>query len=283
MGGAYVAIGDDVSCCAWNPAGLIHLQGRELAFNHIAWPADITYSHACYGVPIDMLDGAVALQFGSLTTDLVETTEYHPYGTGRTFSFNDWLIGLTIAKRFTDRFSGGFSIKYVREELGVEVGGPATNAMVLDAGTYYEIGPRRMRLAVALLNFGPDFTPDGGFVKNGGAAATEALYQGFAPATEFKFGIAFVPAETPWMTSLVDVEMAHPADNVETFRLGGEATLLKTLAVRAGYDASADEMKTSLGAGALVNVFSREARFDYAATLTDHLSTVHRFSITLEL
>jgi hypothetical protein len=85
------------------------------------------------------------------------------------------------------------------------------------------------------------------------------------------------------MTSLVDIEMAHPADNVETFRIGGEATLANTLAVRAGHDAGADEMKTSVGIGALVRIYSREARFDYAATLTDYLGTVHRFSITLEI
>jgi hypothetical protein len=283
LGGAYVAICDDVTACAWNPAGLVHLRGPELAFNHVAWPADIAYSQACYGMPIALLDGAVALQFGSLTTDLLETTEYHPYGTGRQFSFSDWLVGVTVAKRFTDRFSGGFSVKYVREELGVEVGGPTTDAMVLDAGTYYEIGPRRMRLAVALMNFGPDMTPDGGFIKNAGTVATEALYQGFAPATEFKFGIAFVPAETPWVTTLIDIEMAHPADNVETFRVGGEAVIANALSVRAGHDASADEMKTSLGVGALLRLFERETRFDYAATLTDHLGTVHRFSLTLEI
>jgi hypothetical protein len=283
MAGAYVAICDDITACAWNPAGLVHLAGSEVAFNYTDWPADISYSHVCYGLPVTVLDGAVAIQFGSLSTDLIETTEYHPYGTGREFTFADWLVGLTVAKRFTDKFSGGFAVKYVREELGVEVGGPSTDALVLDAGTYYEIGPKNMRLAVALMNFGPDMEPDGVFTKKIGVTTGESLYQGFAPATEFKFGIAIEPVTTPYFESVVDIEMLHPADNAETFRFGAEAVIMQVFALRIGYDEGSDEMKTNLGAGAVARVFSRQARFDYAASLTDHLGTVHRLSITLGL
>jgi hypothetical protein len=282
MAGAFVAICDDVTACAWNPAGLIHIGSAELALNHAAWPADIAYNHACYGMPIRRLDGVVAVQFGSLSTDLIETTEYHPYGTGRDFTFTDWLFGVSVAKRFTDRFSGGFAVKYVREELGVEVGGPTTDGIILDAGTYYEIGPKNMRLAVALVNFGPDWGPDGSFTKTVGATTSETLYQGFAPATEFRFGIALEPMSTPWLDSVIDIEMAHPADNRETFRIGGEAVILKVLAVRAGRDLNADEMKNSLGAGATATIGTRQARFDYAATLTEHLGTVHRLSIMVK-
>jgi hypothetical protein len=283
MGGAFVAVCNDVTSCAWNPAGLVHVESYQAALNHVSWPADISYNHACVGVPVRAIDGTVAVQFGALSTDIMETTEYHPYGTGREFTFSDWLVGLSVAKRFTDRFSGGIAIKYVREELGVEIGGPKTDAMVVDAGTYYEIGPRNMRLAVALMNFGPDMAPGGTYYRATGTAAGETDYEGYAPATEFKFGIAFEPWTEPWLSSIVDVEMLHPADNKETFRFGGEALLLETLALRAGYDSGADEMKTSLGLGARVNIASRLAQFDYAATLTEHLGTVHRFSLTMGL
>ena len=283
MGGAYVAVCDEITACAWNPAGLVHVTGSELAFNYISWPADITYSHACYGVPVETLDGTVAIQFGSLSTDLMETTEYHPYGTGREFSFTDWLVGVSVAKSFTDRFSGGFGVKYVREEMGVEVGGPVTNAVVMDAGTYYRIGPKNMRLAVALTNFGSDMTPSGSFQKRTSAGLTKADYEGFAPATEFRFGIALEPVERDWLKTLVDIELSHPADNEETFRLGGEVIFLDVLAVRAGHDVNADELKTSLGVGATADVLSVGAGFDYAATFSDYLGTVHRFSLTLRL
>jgi hypothetical protein len=283
MAGAYVAVCNDITACAWNPAGLIHVTGSEIALNYISWPADITYSHACYGLPVKALDGTVAFQFGSLSTDLMETTEYHPYGTGREFSFTDWLIGLSVAKRFTDRFSGGFGVKYVREELGVEVGGPVTDAIVMDAGTYYSIGPRNMRLAVALTNFGSDMAPKGSFEKRTSYGLTDADYAGFAPATEFRFGIALEPVTREWLNTLVDIELSHPADNEETFRIGGEAVVIGVLAVRAGHDMNASELKTSLGVGAETDVHSVGASFDYAATFSNYLGTVHRFSLTLRL
>ena len=281
MGGAFVAISDDVTACAWNPAGLVRMGGSQVALNHIALPADIGYSHACYGVPVGWLDGAVAIQFGSLSADLMETQEYYPYGTGREFTFSDWLVGISVAKRFTDKFSGGIAVKYVREELGVEVGGPTTNALVLDAGTQYEIGPRNMHLAVALMNFGADFTPGGTYTARTTTGTAEADYEGYAPATEFRFGVALSPVTTPWLRSVVDVEMCHPADNTETFRLGGEAVILETLAVRAGHDFNADELKTSFGLGVCARVLGRRASFDYAATLSEYLGTVHRFSFSL--
>jgi hypothetical protein len=281
MGGAYVAVCDDITACAWNPAGLTHVTRNELALNYISWPADITYSHACYGMPVKILDGTVAVQFGALSTDLMETTEYHPYGTGREFSFTDWLVGLSVGKRFTDKFSGGFGVKYVREELGVEVGGPVTNAMVMDAGTYYSIGPRNMRLAVALTNFGADLAPSGTYEQRTVSGMAVTAYEGFAPATEFRFGISFEPATREWLKTLVDIELSHPSDNEETFRLGGEAVLMNVLAVRAGHDMNADELKTSLGLGVETDIFSAGASLDYAATLSDYLGTVHRFSLTL--
>ena len=280
MSGAYVAISDDIMACAWNPAGLVHLERGELAVNHIAWAADIGYSHLCYGMPVQSLDGAVAVQFGSLSADLVETQEYFPYGTGREFTFSDWLFGVSLAKRFTDRFSGGIAAKYVREDLGVEVGGPSTNALVLDAGTQYEIGPKNMHLAVALMNFGTDMTPDGTYRQSTG---TTAKFEGYAPSTEFKFGVAFSPLTRAWLRTIMDGEMVHPADNTETFRVGGEAVILNTLAVRAGHDFRADELKTSFGVGLECKILGRKTQLDYGATFSDYLGTVHRFSLVLDI
>jgi hypothetical protein len=283
MAGAYVAICDDVTSVAWNPAGLVLIDGTEIAFAYASWPADIGYSHLSFGMLSDMLDGAIGLQIGMLSTELMETREYYPYGTGRSFSFSDWLVGLTVAKRFTDRFSGGAAVKYIREELGVEIGGPTTNAVVLDAGTYYRIGPWNMRLAVALMNFGTQLTPEGTYEKQNGSEATESGYEGFSPAMEFKFGISMMPVDSPGLKTLFDVELVHPADNAETVRMGFEAKISNILAVRGGYDWNANEMKTSFGAGVMTDINRREAGIDYAATFSEYLGTVHRLTLILKL
>ena len=283
MGGAFTAVCDDVTSVAWNPAGLVLIDKSEIAFSYASWPADIGYSHLSFGTTSRLIDGAIGLQLGVLSTEMMETQEYYPYGTGRNFSFSDWLIGVTVAKRFTDRFSGGVAVKYVREELGVEVGGPTSSAIVLDAGTYYRIGPWNMRLAVALLNFGTQLTPDGTYERENGDETTESGYAGFSPAMEFKFGISMMPFDEPGFRTLFDIELVHPADNAETVRTGLEATISNVLALRAGYDWNANELKTSFGAGLLFEISSHEAGFDYAATLSEYLGTVHRLTLVFKL
>lgn len=282
MGGAFVAVCDDVTSVAWNPAGLVLLEHSEIAFAYASWPADIGYSHLSFGMISRAIDGAIGLQVGVLSTELMETQEYYPYGTGRSFTFSDWLVGLTVAKRFTDRFSGGCAVKYIREELGVEVGGPTTSAVVLDAGTYYRIGPWNMRLAVALMNFGTQLTPDGTYEKQNGDKITESGYEGFSPAMEFKFGFSMMPYDEPGFKTLFDIELVHPADNAETVRTGLEATIAEVLALRAGYDWNASEMKTSFGAGFMTAVSKREAGIDYAATLSEYIGTAHRLTLILK-
>lgn len=282
MGGAFVAVCDDVTAVAWNPAGLVLLERSEIAFAYTSWPADIGYSHLSFGMISGAIDGAIGLQLGVLSTELMETQEYYPYGTGRSFTFSDWLVGLTVAKRFTDRFSGGCAVKYIREELGVEVGGPATSAIVLDAGTYYRIGPWNMRLAVALMNFGTQLTPDGTYEVQNGGEITESGYEGFSPAMEFKFGISMMPYDEPGFRTLFDIELVHPADNAETVRTGLEATISEVLALRAGYDWNANEMKTSFGAGFMTTISRRQAGIDYAATLSEYMGTAHRLTLILK-
>jgi hypothetical protein len=272
-----------VTCVAWNPAGLVLIDKTEVAFSYASWPADIGYSHLSIGTTSRLIDGAIGLQIGVLSTEMMETQEYYPYGTGRTFSFSDWLIGLTLAKRFTDRFSGGVAAKFVREELGVEVGGPTTNAIVLDAGTYYRIGPWNMRLAVALMNFGTQLTPNGDYQIENGDETTTSGYAGFSPAMEFKFGISMMPWDEPGFQTLFDIELVHPADNAETVRMGAEAIISNVLALRAGYDWNANELKTSFGAGVQAEIAGHQAGFDYAATLSEYLGTVHRLTLIFKL
>jgi hypothetical protein len=283
MAGSFTAVCDDVTSVAWNPAGLVLIDKSEIAFSYASWPADIGYSHLAFGTTSRLIDGAIGVQVGVLSTDMMETQEYYPYGTGRTFSFSDWLVGLTIAKRFTDRFSGGFAVKYIREELGVEVGGPTSDAFVLDAGTYYRIGPWNMRLAVALMNFGSQLTPDGTYEVQNGTGTTESGYEGFSPAMEFKFGFSMMPYDNPGFRTLFDIELVHPADNAETIRMGVEATISNVLALRAGYDFNANELKTSFGAGVLTEISSHEAGIDYAATLSEYLGTTHRVTLIFKL
>ena len=281
MAGAFVCIADDATSTQWNPAGLVRVQERQVAFSMVDWPADVAYSHACLAYPVAFLDGTVGLQFGALGADMEETTEYFPDGTGRTFSFNDWVAGVSFGKRFTDKFSGGLTLKYVREELGTQIGGPVLDTWLLDAGTWYDVGYGSMRLGVALLNFGPEIRPSGHYRSKRDPRTGALEYESFAPPTTFKAGVAIDPIQRPGYRLTTALEMHHPADNAETIVMGGELWIGQMLALRTGYDVQADELKFSAGVGVMATLGMTTGTIDYAYTEGEYLGRIDRVSVAL--
>ena len=67
---------------------------------------------------------------------MMETTEYHPDGTGNYFTFQNRFIGLTYGAKMTDRFSFGITFKHVSEDMA-DYG---MNAVLMDMGTFYWTG-----------------------------------------------------------------------------------------------------------------------------------------------
>ena len=164
MGETFVAVANDPSAIYWNPAGLASLQRREIAFSHTQWPADVTFEHITLILPSRRLGGSLALQLGVLGTDIEETSELQPFGTGRTFSYSDLVIGGAYSRRWTDKLLVGAGVKFVREDLGSQVGGPTTSAMLFDVGSIYYLGLGSVRIATSLTNFGAALKPAGTYV-----------------------------------------------------------------------------------------------------------------------
>src|SRR5262249_12392774 len=128
LGEAFVAVANDPSAIYWNPAGLASLQRSEVELSHVGWPGDINYEHATWVVPSRRFGGSFAFQFGVLSTELNETSELQPFGTGRSFFFSDAVAGVAYARRWTDKLLVGAGAKVVHEDLGTDVGGPSTNS-----------------------------------------------------------------------------------------------------------------------------------------------------------
>ncbi|UCF79628.1 MAG: PorV/PorQ family protein, partial [Candidatus Eiseniibacteriota bacterium] len=245
------------------------------------WFADIDYTFAAYAHPWPWFSGSVGAFFGSLGTELNETTEYMPYGTGRTFTFNDWVAGLSLARRLTDKLLVGANIKYVREELGTEVGGPVTNSWLLDVGTKYYVGLSTVRMAMLLSNFGPELQPSGTFTGLLNGTSITQSYEGFTPPTTFKFGVAFDPVQAELHKVTASLEMNHYADNEETIRAGVEYTLYDLAALRGGYDFNSDSMGLSLGAGLKAGFAGVNGRIDYSYSRVEYLGDVNIFTLNV--
>jgi len=279
LGEAYVAIANDPSAVYWNPAGLASIQRQELELSHVRWPADINFEHAAYVLPSRRFGGSFAFQIGVLSTSIDETDEFNPFGTGRTFTYSDALAGVAYARRWTDKLLVGVGLKYVHEDLGTQVGGPSTSALLVDMGSIYYLGYGSVRIAVALTNFGPELTPGGSYTSP--VTGEVRSYDGFDPPIMFRYGIAFEPVENADQRVTTTLEIAQPADNAQRLKSGLEWTWQRRLALRGGYDFNADVLNFSAGAGLFVNVGHTQGTVDYAYTAAGDLGAVSRLSLGL--
>jgi len=277
MGEAFVAVANDPSAIFWNPAGLASLQRREFAFSHVEWPADIHYEHITAILPSRKLGGSLAVQFGVLGTSIDETTELEPFGTGRTFSYSDVVGGVAYSRRWTDKLLVGAGVKFVREDLGSQVGGPTTHAVLFDVGSIYYLGLGSVRIATSLTNFGSALRPSGNYTSP--YDGTTSSYDAFDPPLMFRYGVAFEPVENATERLTTSFEVNQPADNEQLIKAGAEWAYRGTFELRAGYNFRADAMKLSAGAGFTHDLGSLRAQMDYAYTDGGFLGTIHRLSL----
>lgn len=285
MGEANVAVVNDVSALFWNPAGLTNSAGNQAIFSHAEWLVDLQYEFA--GISY-ALDGGnyVGLSFTALHTDpMPVTTEYQPTGTGYYFNFNDIAVGATYARRMTDQFSFGATVRYVRETIA-EL---HTDAVLIDLGTYYFMGIGSSRFSVVVTNFGNNVQPSGSVAN--GAGITVTSFQGFSPPTMFKLGYAFEPWQDETNRLTASIQLNHPNDNAENIRLGAEYEYDEMFFLRAGVKRTIGESflgraastaeDVSFGAGVRIPLGITIANVDYAFSNFNDLGSVHRISLAL--
>ena len=277
MGQAFVSVANDPSAMYWNPAGVGSLQRRELQVSTVDYPADIRYNYLAAVFPSRKLSGSLGIQVGGIAADLPETDEFHPFGTGRTFTFSDFVIGGTYARRFTDKLLIGFGVKYAREDFGSQIDAPATNAVLFDIGSIYYLGFRSFRVGMSLTNFGADLGPGGTFIsQNNGASRS---FDKFTAPTLFRYGLAFEPLERENLRFTTALEASQPSDNRIEYRAGTELLLRGHLALRSGYQIRSDAFRFSAGAGFRGTVGTLSGTLDYAYTDGGALGHVNRLSL----
>jgi len=279
MGETFVAVANDPSAVYWNPAGLASLQRQEIQASHVDWPADVHYDHLTLVIPSRRLGGSIGIQLGVLGTRIDETTELAPFGTGREFSYSDLVTGIAYARRWTDKLLVGAGLKYVREDLGSQVGGAVTNAVLYDVGSIFYLGLGSIRIATALTNFGSELKPSGTYTSP--YSGEVRSYDGFDPPMTFRYGLAFEPLENSSQRVTTSFEVTQPADNQQEIKFGLEWGYRKFFALRTGYNANADLMKFSAGAGFDADFASMKGSLDYAYTDAGILGAVQRLSLGL--
>ncbi len=283
MGEAVVALQQDAASSYYNPGAIAQFRQTEFSATRIQWPADINYDYFSIAGQIRGRHFA-GLSFGVLhMSPMQETTEYLPHGTGSYFTFQDRFVALTYGARMTDRFSFGFTIKKVDEDLA----GYKMSSTMMDMGTFYWTGFRSLRFSASLSHFGPQTEPDGTYerqildTETGEEEVVTTEFESFSPPTVFRVGAAMDIWETANQSLLFSIQLNHPVDNAENIATGLEYNFSKMFFLRTGYKINKEEENISFGAGVIVPIGKLKLRIDYAYANFDHLSDPQRLTMGL--
>lgn len=277
MGEAYTAVTDDVSSVYWNPAGLAPAFENQVLVSHTNWPAGIMHEFVAgtytNGVQTFAAYGSV------LHMDKMDITDEETFGpTGEQFTNSDLAFGLNFAQQFTNKFSAGVGVKYLRENLYTF----SVNSYAFDIGSMYNTGFKNIKIGMALRNFGPDVRYR---VDNDG----DGLIDEDGPEIEskiplsFSLGISGDIMRTDTSHWIVSAQLDNVIDRMETWNLGTEYKM-GNLFLRAGYQINYDTNGFSAGMGyqiptrfAIINV--DYAYTDMGALAETFLKSAHRLSI----
>ncbi|NOY89081.1 MAG: PorV/PorQ family protein [FCB group bacterium] len=266
MAEAFTAVANDVTAIYYNPAGLVYMYGREVALTYINMPAGINYAFGGIGFPLESIGGVLGIGFYGLNSgDMIERTyemgEYE--GTGRIFYWRDAALSVSYGRYLTDRFSFGFTIKYIGEFTHDY----SASGWAADVGTNYDTGFRGFKIGMLISNFGPDMK----FITNS-----------YPLPINFKFGSSINVIQSDNHVLTLSAEGTHPSDNLEKYNTGLEYVYKDRFSLRLGERINYDIGGLTAGAGLSVP-FGQESelRFDYAYQDFGVLTQVHRFSMSI--
>jgi hypothetical protein len=164
LGGAYAALTTDVTALYYNAAGLAQMGGRGRWYR-VRYVDGTRYSWVGIGMPLGGGARAVGFQVGSFGfSDQPVYTLDDPDGTGETYSVSETFLAGTYSQNFSDRFSAGFTVKLVSDQLG----STKATGFAVDFGTNFHalIGERPIRAAFVIQNLGTNLRHDGAALSN---------------------------------------------------------------------------------------------------------------------
>jgi long-subunit fatty acid transport protein len=279
MGEACAALEGSAASAFSNPAGLAGLQAQQIYVTDTEWIADIRLIGGVYALPYGRNGvaalSAVCIDYGEMP--MVEETEADVVV--GTFSPKDIALGLSYARRWTDRLFVGGSLKYIDQSIADY----HSRGFAFDFGTVYYTGFRSLKLAMATSNFGPDMSFDGGYVDKyyigTSYVETDKTFGQYDLPLNFRVGLAYDFDLSPTSRLTAAIDATHPNDYSERVHFGAEYSWCKALFLRAGYATNSEEAGLSAGCGLRLSTSSGSGSVDYAYTSFGVFKSVHRFAI----
>ena len=288
MGGAFVAMANDVTAGYWNPAGLSRIDYPEITFMHDERFGNLmNYDYGAVAIPFGersslglsvirlSVDGVPDTRNALIDNNgngVLDTDDRLDYNKITFFSAADWAVLFSYAKKHSDDFYYGANIKLIRRELGENgaFGIGFDVAVLYHAFTDFYLGANFQDVTTTLIAWDTGtnelISPT---LKLGSVYYFDWLGGRFAPA--FDFDVRFEGRKFASTTNLGPVSL--------DLHGGLEYSFKNLIAVRAGYS---DIGQLTFGAGVHLPKFDVDysfAKFD----ATDQLGNTHRISLKFTL
>ena len=241
MGEAFVSVADDISALYWNPAGITFSRDNQVAFETTEWFVDTRISYTAALIKSgDHYFGAHLYLFDGGEMDV--TTLTYPDGTGEEFSVQDISLGLSYARRLTQDFSVGGTLKMLQSRIWRMRAG----SLALDLGFQYKTPFEGLNLGFSISNFGGEMRlqGDNSFVRvdldpqnagnNDGIPADLALKSWDLPLI-FRLGVNYRMIQGLDHKLLIAADAVYPNNNTNYVNLGSEYTFRNVISLRVGY------------------------------------------------
>ena len=295
MGGAFVSVADNASALYWNVGGIAELPQFEAIIVHTDWIAETNFDFAGLVLPLGTF-GTIGLSFTSLSMDDMKvTTVEKPDGTGEFFSASDIALGVSYARTLTDRFSIGFTVKYIEQRIWHM----SASAFAVDAGTKFRtdlLGG--LTIGASISNFGTPMQLEGRdaryFIRvddtkqgsNDRIPTTIEMDEWELPLM-MQIGISTFAFDNDTYKLRLAADALVPNNNYQSMNVGGELSFNDFLFVRGGYNSlflTDGEGGLSFGVGLNSKMIFSDAvvNFDYAFRDFGRLQNVHNFSVGIK-
>ena len=292
MGGAYVSVANDASALYWNVGAIAEIGKFDLHLANMQWIGDTRFNYVGLVLPLGDF-GTIGFSFTSLSMDdMVVRTVEKPEGTGEFFSAGDISFGLSYARNLTDRFSLGFTVKYIQETIWHMT----AQGFAIDVGTLFRtdiLGG--MVIGASISNFGTTMQLEGRdtrfFIRvdenkegSNDRIPTNIELDSWDLPLIFRLGLSTNAIQNDIYTFTVTLDAIHPNNDYESLNIGGQFTFMEFFILRGGYNSlflTDGEGGLSLGVGVNSTLLFSDTifQFDYAFRDFGRLQNVHMFSL----
>lgn len=276
MAGAYTSVSSNSDALFWNPALITEIKDVDVSASYLDYLLDVSHQSitAVYTIESIGTFGIMGMmnQMGAIKeTDArnlyydSETGTYNPGLTGNSFTPGFFVLGLSYARKITDKFSFGMTAKYANEDL---VYADASQFM-FDFGLLYKTGYKSLQLGASIRHFGPKVK----FVSKS-YALPQTLNVGLSGYLIDRENGILSDMENHQL--LLSFDLSQTRDHAQQTLLGLEYGLFNMIFIRGGYKFNFDEEGLTFGGG--VNISGFRVSYSYN-DFGEYFDAIHRITV----